>query len=240
VEVTKDERTVQVDIGDGAQPSQKNYGTPYRLFAPTQGLVTVDAVTGEVRHVMIAGPMLTPSGKRHTTQTGSWSWHRDQYAAELGQWPSQDAPRAAVALVDHVREHLTPTEPGRGAAGAAYAWGRLLAVYGRYAELAGPAARDEHSKLLSSAFVTPTVRVRMAEAAQRWWRAATSRTPRPGAAGLQVPDLSDLQARLDRYAVAAHGLPAAYLTLGEREQVICGYHHEHAELAAVSAAGTPA
>jgi hypothetical protein len=238
-----DRRTVQVSIGkaDGLEPSQKNWGDPHHLFAADSGFVTVDVATGDVHGVSITGPMLTPTGRRHATRTGRWAWLREPFGRDgFTSWPPAGAPPAAVAVVDRVRAHLNPspnpsTRPPAPAAarGPAYAWGQLLAVYGRVAELAGAGSVDEHSKLLTQAFTRTTVRPGVVYGAERWFRRAETRRPAAEAAATAT-ERAALAARAVDLAEASDGLQSPYLTMVEREQVMFGYHHEHARLSGLA------
>lgn len=242
MEVTEDKRTVQVSIGetDGLEPARRDYCDQYHLFAPVFGLVTVDVATGEVHDVRIAGPMLTPTGRRHATQRGHWVWRRGPFGRDgFTSWPPVGAPTAAAAVVDHVRAHLIPAqpdppaEPQGGTLPAAYAWGQLLAVYGRVAELAGAGSVDEHSKLLTIAFTRTTVRPGVAYGAERWFRRAETRRPAAEAAAT-ADERAALAARVDELAGASDALRSAHMTLAEREQVVFGYHREHARLSGLA------
>jgi len=242
VEVTEDKRTVQVSIdkADGLPPAQKNWGDQWHQFAPTFGLVTVDAPTGEVHEVRIAGPALTPTGRLHSTRTGHWSWQRGPFGRDgLTSWPPAGAPPAAVAVVDRVRAHLTLSPPAAPAAppgeplAAAYAWGQLLAVYGRVAELAGGGSVSEHGSLLTEAFTRTTVRPGVAYGAERWFRRAENRRPAAVAASTAA-ERAALADRAEELWEASDSLRTPHLTLVERERVVFGYHHEHARLSGLA------
>lgn len=90
--IDSDHRTVRVALS-GYEPILEEWSDHY-LFRPT--FAEVQLLDGAFRSVVVVGPRQTAKGRDHASQQGRWrSWAGNN-------WPPDDAPQAALDVVDAV------------------------------------------------------------------------------------------------------------------------------------------